>query len=534
MRRSWLTPLALVSLGFGGRVEAQTPRFDVVIRNGTVVDGSGGLRYSADLGVTGGRIVSIARSGLPPRSGRTELDAKGLVVSPGFIDHHAHISTNIHERPLAENFLFQGITTIVASLHSGDVPWPLAGYMDSLRTAPNIGFFCGHSWVRKEVLGLANRAPTAAELDRMRDLTDRCMRDGALGLSTGLLYVPANYAKTEEVIELARVAARHGGIYVTHMRDEARGLLASVREAIRIGEQGGLPVQINHHKAAGAGQFGWSTTTLALIDSARARGVDVTHDLYPYAAGSTGSGVLFPQWALAGGPDSLRARVENPTVRRRLEAEMLERMRLDWAGDELARIQFRELYSDHRYDGKTLADMARDRGLTISAVSGVQLAIELQLKGGFSAIYHMMDERDVVAIMKHPLAMFETDGDPIGYGQGFPHPRSYGAFPRVLARYVREQKVLTLEDAVRRMTSLSAAQIGQSDLGLLEEGRTADIVVFDPERIADLATYQDPHRFSVGMVHILINGQLVLRDGSLTGAKPGRVLKGPARRPKAS
>ena len=521
--------LLLVTTGIVNRSPAQAPRFDVVIRNGTVVDGSGGPSFTADLGVREGRIAAIARGGLPPRSGRTELDAKGLVVSPGFIDHHAHISSNIHERPLAENFLFQGITTIVASLHSGDVPWPLAGYMDSLRTAPNIAFFCGHSWVRRQVMGLANRAPTAEELERMRNLTDQCMRDGALGLSTGLLYVPANYAKTEEVIELAKVAARHGGIYVTHMRDEARGLIASVREAIRIGEEAGLPVQINHHKAAGAGQFGWSATTLALIDSARARGLDVTHDLYPYAAGSTGSGVLFPQWALAGGIDSLRARVENPTVRRRLESEMLERIRADWSGEDLSRIQFRELFSDRRYDGKTLADLARDRGLPVSAATGVQLAIELQLKGGFSAIYHMMDEKDVVAIMKHPLAMFETDGDPIGYGQGFPHPRSYGGFARVLARYVREQKVLTLEDAIRRMTSLSAAQIGQSDLGLIQEGRRADIVMFDPERIADLATYQDPHRFSVGMVHILINGELVLRDGSLTGAKPGRVLKGPAR-----
>ena len=503
----------------------QPAQFDIVLRGGTVVDGSGAVRFRADVAISGDRVARVMREGLPARSGRIELDATGLVVAPGFVDHHAHISTNIHERPLAENFLFQGITTIMASLHSGDVPWPLKAYMDSLRTAPNIGFFAGHTWARTKVLGLANRAPTAAELERMKALVDTAMRDGALGLSTGLLYVPANYAKTEEVIELAKVAARHRGYYVTHMRDEARGLLESVREAIRIGREAGLPVQINHHKAAGAGQFGWSVHTLAMIDSARAQGQDVSHDLYPYAAGSTGSSVLFPPWALAGGVDSLRARVNDHAVRPRLEAEMLDRMRKDWCGEDLSRIQFRELFSDRKYDGKNLADLAKDRGMPVSAVSGVQLAIELQLKGGFTAIYHMMDEADVVRIMKDPRAMFETDGDPIGYGRGFPHPRSYGAFPRVLARYVREQKVLTLEDAIRRMTSLSMERIGQKERGLVREGMLADIVVFDADRIEDLATYEDPHRFSVGMVHIFVNGQLVLRDGSLTGAKPGRVLK---------
>ena len=526
MTRDLLTALVFL-LGLAASAPGQ--QFDVVLRGGTVVDGTGALRFRADVAITGDRIARVVREGLPAKSGRVELDATGLIVAPGFVDHHAHISTAIHERPLAENFVFQGITTIIASLHSGDVPWPLKAYMDSLRTAPNIGFFAGHSWARTTVLGLANRAPTAEELEKMKALVDTAMRDGALGLSTGLLYVPANYAKTEEVIELAKVAAKYRGIYVTHMRDEARGLLESVREAIRIGREARIPVQINHHKAAGAGQFGWSVHTLAMIDSARAQGLDVTHDLYPYAAGSTGSGVIFPQWALAGGVDSLRARVNDPATRARLEAEMLDRIRKDWCGEDLSRIQFRELFSDRRYDGKTMADLARDRGLPVSAATGVKLGIELQLKGGFTAIYHMMDEQDVVRIMKDPRAMFETDGDPIGYGRGFPHPRSYGAFPRVLARYVREQKVLTLEDAIRRMTSLSMQQIGQKERGVIREGMFADVVVFDFDKIEDLATYQDPHRFSFGLVHILVNGQLVLRDGSLTGSKPGRVLKGPAR-----
>ena len=313
---------------------AAAQQSDVVLRGGTVVDGTGAPRFRADVAITGDRITRVARDGLPARSGRVELDATGLIVAPGFVDHHAHISTSIHERPLAENFLFQGITTIMASLHSGDVPWPLRAYMDSLRSAPNIGFFAGHTWARLKVLGMANRAPTAPELERMKALVDTAMRDGALGLSTGLLYVPANYAKTEEVIELAKVAARYRGLYVTHMRDEARGLLESVREAIRIGREAGLPVQINHHKAAGCGTIRLERPDAGLIDSARARG-RMSRTTLSLCGGSTGSSVLFPTWALAGGLDSLRARVNDPAVRARLETEMLDRIRQDWSGEDL-------------------------------------------------------------------------------------------------------------------------------------------------------------------------------------------------------
>jgi N-acyl-D-aspartate/D-glutamate deacylase len=290
------------------------------------------------------------------------------------------------------------------------------------------------------VLGLANRAPTAEELEKMKALVDTAMRDGALGLSTGLLYVPANYAKTEEVIELAKVAAKYRGIYVTHMRDEARGLLESVREAIRIGREARIPVQINHHKAAGAGQFGWSVHTLAMIDSARAQGLDVTHDLYPYAAGSTGSGVIFPQWALAGGRRFAARPGQRPRDARAARGRDAGPDPEDWCGEDLSRIQFRELFSDRRYDGKTMADLARDRGLPVSAATGVKLGIELQLKGGFTAIYHMMDEQDVVRIMKDPRAMFETDGDPIGYWPRLPAPTELRRVPRVLARYVRSRR----------------------------------------------------------------------------------------------
>ena len=511
------------SAGAGGAA------FDLVIVGGTVVDGTGADRFTADLGIRDGRVVEIARDGGLSGQGAEEIDAAGLIVSPGFIDHHNHVQNQVHRRPLAENFIRQGITTILPSLHSGDQPWPLREYIDDLEVAPNIGFFAGHSWTRKQVIGMEDRAPTPEELDEMRDLVRETMEDGALGFSTGLLYVPANYAETEEVIELARVAADYGGIYYTHMRDEARGLLPAVREAIRVGAEGGLPVHINHFKAMGVDNWGKTVESLALVDSARAEGIDVKVDLYPYMAGSTGSSVLFPQWVLAGGVDSFRVRVTDPETRPRVERETEEWMNRDWTGGDLSRIQFRTLRAFPEYNGKRMSELAADRGLPNNDATGVQLAIELQLAGGFSAIYHFMDEADVVRIMQHPQAMFETDGDPVGYGLGFPHPRSYGTFPRILGRYVREMGVLTLEEAIRKMTSMSADEIGQSERGRIADGMWADITIFDAARIMDQADYVDPHRYSVGIHHVIVNGVPVILDGSVTGAKPGHVLKGPAR-----
>jgi N-acyl-D-aspartate/D-glutamate deacylase len=520
----------LLAVACGGRAEqGPSSTYDVLIRGGTVVDGSGDARYRADVAIAGGRIVRVARDGgIDSASARLVLDADSMIVAPGFIDNHAHIATTIHRFPLAENFLRQGITTIVASLHSGDQPWPLDAYASALDVAPNVAFFTGHSWVRTRVLGLEDRAPNAAELDHMRALVDSSMRQGAVGLSTGLLYVPAFYAKTEEIIELAKVASQHRGIYVTHMRDEQSGLLESVGETIRIAREANIPAQINHHKAVGKAQWGWSTRSLAMIDSANAAGLDVRHDLYPYLATSTGSSILFPQWSLAGGSGEFAKRIGDPAQRARIEKEM-RGIIAERASDDLRHIQFRVVPSNRAYDGKTLADYARDRAMPNTLDSGIPLLIELQLKGGFSAIYHSLDEQDLIRILKHPLAMIETDGDPIAYGVGFPHPRSLGTFPRVLARYVREQGVLTLEEAIKKMTSMPAAQIGQQEMGLVREGYHADITVLDPLTIADKGDYTNPHAYPVGVRHVLVSGVPVIRDAAFTGERPGRWIRGPAR-----
>ena len=519
----------VVSLGLAPSLSAQT--YDVVIRGGTIVDGTGEARYRADLGIVGDRIVRISREGIAATEGRTVIDATGRVVTPGFVDNHSHTQESIAHYPLAENFLRQGITTLVASLHSGDQPSPLDAWASSIESAPNMAYFAGHTWTRQQVLGMDDRDPTPEELERMKALVAQSMREGAMGLATGLLYVPANYAKTEEVIELAKVAAAYGGIYVSHMRGEGAGLIESVAEVIRIADEAKIPAQINHHKAAGAGQWGWSERTLAMIDSANAAGLTVVHDLYPYAASSTGSSILFPQWSLAGGEEAFAARVADPETRERMEADMRVLWDTDRGGSDLSLVQFRVVPSDPSYNGKRLSDYAADRGFgPMDQEAGIDLAIGLQLKGGFSAIYHIMDEADVVRIMQHPLAMIETDGDNVGFGVGFPHPRSYGAFARVLGRYVREMQVITLEEAVKKMTSMPAHWIGQMDRGVIAEGMLADVAVFDPEVIADRATYTDPHQYSVGIEELLVNGVPVIRGGALTGEKPGRWLRGPVRK----
>lgn len=497
---------------------AAGPKFDLIIRNGTIIDGTRRQRYKGDLAISGSRIAAIARQ-LPARATATVIDATGKIVAPGFIDNHAHLVT-LESHPLAENFLRQGITTIFATLHSQDQAWPMAAYRERVKMAPNVGLFAGHTWIRKRVMALANRAPSAEELDRMRALVRQSMEEGALGLASGLEYVPANYAKTEELIELAKEIAPFGGYYATHMRDEGPGLLDAVDEALRIGREARVPVLINHLKATGASQFGWTKRAMDRIDSAVKRGQRVAFDAYPYTAFSTYADVMFPSWALADGPDAFAKRTADPATRQRLVKEMI-RLFPEQAGAGPDSIQLP--------GGKTLAVYLADHGRPSTIPEAAEALIELQRKGGFIGVFHAMSEEDVRAVLAHPRAMFESDGDLVDPASGaFPHPRSYGAFPRVLAKYVREEKLLTLEAAIHKMTALPAQWWGLSDRGTLKAGMQADAVIFDAPAVRDVATYTDPNHYSEGIEHVIVNGTVALSAGKMTGAKPGHFLTRPA------
>lgn len=502
-----------------------TPEYDYLIRGGTVVDGTGAPAFTADVAVRGDRIARVSREPIPAEQARRVLNARGLVVAPGFIDTHAHVE-GLPSRPLAENFLRQGVTTVVYA-PDGGMPWPFGEYVARLRErghAPNIALFAGFNTARGQVMGSANRAPTPAELERMKAMIDEAMREGAIGISTGLRYVPATYATTEEVIEVARVAARYGGFYSSHIRDEGEGSIDAVAEVIRIARETGMPAQVSHHKLMGQPQWGQSVRTLAMVDSARAEGLDITIDAYPYTATSTGTGVLFPSWALAGGRDSLRARLDDPETRARIVEGIKRTIIEERGGGDLARIQLAVVSFNRAWEGKTFADIARERGREPDLDFAAELAIEIQLQGGASGVWHVVDEEDVRRIMRHPWTMISSDGELSALGRGHPHPRGYGAFARVLGHYVREEGVLTLEEAVRKMTSLPAWRIGQPERGRIAEGMLADIAVFDPARIRDRATFTEPHHFVVGVEHVLVNGVPVIVGASLTGEKPGRVL----------
>jgi dihydroorotase/N-acyl-D-amino-acid deacylase len=432
--------------------------------------------------------------------------------------------------PTADNFVLQGVTTVLDG-QDGFSPLPLGESLVRVAALPpavNFGSFVGHGSVRGAVMGAEDRAPTAEELEEMVSIVAESMREGAFGLSTGLFYVPGAFATTEEVVALARAAGECGGIHVSHMRDEAAGVLDSVRETVRIGEEGRLPTQVTHHKVIGREGWGRSAETLGLVAAARQRGVDVTIDQYPYTASSTSfTGALFPPWALEGDDEARAARLADPTTRDRIHAAVVDKILHERGGGDPSRLQVAACPHDPSLDGKTLADVLEGRGLEVSVEAAADLVLEIVTAGGATGIFHAMAEEDVERILASPFTMVASDGEIPIFGQGSPHPRSYGTFARVLGVYARDKGVLSLEEAVRKMTSLPATRVGLGDRGIIRPGMKADLVAFDPDTIRDRATFEEPHAYAEGVSHVVVNGALVVDEGRLTGVRPGRVLLGP-------
>ena len=525
-----LVALAAIISFFPTTPGAQAPSYDIVIRNGRIVDGTGSAWYRGDLAVRGDTIARIAPRIETP-AGRT-IDAAGRVVAPGFIDLHTHARRGIMDVPTAENYVRQGVTTLMEG-PDGSSPLPIRPFLEQIASkqiSPNFGLFVGQGTIRDAVLGPVDRKATADEIEKMRGLVRQGMEDGAFGLSSGLFYVPGTFTPTAEVIELATVAGQMGGIYISHMRDEASRVLDSVRETIEIGEKGGLPTQVTHHKIIGKTNWGKSVDTLRLIDEARARGVDATIDQYPYTASSTSvQAALLPSWALEGGRQSVLKRLQT-TARNEIKNEIARLIREERGGGDPQNVQLARCDWDHSLDGKRLGDVTRGRDLDPTVENAAETVIWIVEKGGCSGIFHAISEDDLQRILKHPATMIGSDGEVPIFGQANPHPRSYGTFVRVLGRYVRELKTITLEDAVRKMSAFPAQRIGLADRGVLREGLKADIVVFDPQTIRDTATFEKPHQYAEGVSQVLVNGTVVFENGQMTAARPGRVLYGPARR----
>jgi len=499
----------------------QTPEFDVIISGGHVYDGAGNPWFTADVGVKGDTIAAIGN--LANRTAAQRIDAKGLAVAPGFIDTHSHGRRGIFDVPLAENQIRQGVTSIIEG-PDGSSPLPVKPFLDRVAAAHstvNFGMLAGQGTIREQVIGLKDRKATPDELDKMRQIMRQAMLDGAFGVSTGLFYLPGAFTPTEEVVEIAKVAGAMGGVYTSHMRNEADKSLDSVRETIHIGEAAGIPVQVTHHKIIGQPNWGMSVKTLELVDQARARGIDVTVDQYPYTASSTGLAALFPKWALESGQKAFVERANAPSQRARMKAEIITAILTDRGAGSPKNIVFASCGFDKSLAGKSLADISK------SVDDAADVAIDLLKKGSCSMIYHSINEDDVVRIMRYPYTMIASDGGIPVFGSDVPHPRNYGTFARVLGRYVREQKVLTLEDAIRRMSSLPAARFKIFNRGLLHEGMKADIVVFNPATVIDKSEFNKPHQYAEGFRDVVVNGKPVMLEGKMTGARPGQVLYGP-------
>jgi len=521
-----------------------------------VVDGAGNPWFKRDIGIGEGKIKRVGH--IADDTGKT-IDAKGMIVSPGFVDLHSHTDLSILAYPNAESSIMQGVTTAVVGncgwslapvnpnnlallkryfsplLKAGfDYGWEwrtLAEYYEKVEKVGislNLAPLVGQGTVRLAVKGFDSSEASKEEMNEMKKLIAQGLEDGAFGMSTGLIYPPGSYSNTEELVELASVLSKYGAIYTTHMRNEANRLMESLEEAIRIGEENDVPVEISHHKAAGRSNWGKVNATLKVMEQARQRGVEVNCDVYPYTAGSTTITAILPVWVLEGGVQEMLERLKDKALREQIKKEIVEGTMTGlhaikgagWHGIFVAGCP-----SKKEYEGKSLEQILKEGNKFDDPFEGFFDWL-LEIEGKATMISFSMDEDDVKTVMSSPLSSIISDSSataPIAGGK--PHPRTYGTFPRVLGKYVREERLLTLEDAIRKMTSLPAGKIGLKGRGVIKEGFWADIVIFDPAIIKDKATFDNPHQYPEGISYVIVNGQVVVDHGSLAGVRPGKVLR---------
>ncbi len=512
-------PLAAIS---------QSESCDILIVNGKIIDGTGNNWYYGNIAVKNGKIIRMGHNMMMVAT--KTIDAKGMIVAPGFIDVHTHLEDDESKDPTTQSFIYDGVTTcITGNCGASHVNIDeYLRYIDSMKLSINVATLIGHNDVRKKIMGRANREATAAELQSMENIVDKAMRDGAVGLSTGLIYIPGTYTKTPEIVALAKQAAKYNGVYASHMRDEGDSVVQAIEEALTVGREAKIPVEISHFKLSGQQNWGRSKITVPMIEAARKEGIEVTIDQYPYTASSTSISTLIPDEILADGQDSIKARLSNPATRKYVINSMLKRLKkrkLKHFGYAVV-----AYYApDTSYNGKSIEEINILKGRKHKAKEEALTVIDLMMNGGASAVFHGMSEEDIQRIMKYPFNMFASDASIRVLNAGMPHPRGYGTNARVLSKYVREEKIISLEEAIRRMTSLPAQKFGLKDRGLLKEGMAADIVIFDEGQVKDMATFEKPHAYSRGFHFIIVNGVLTVDNEKHIGARAGRALFGPGK-----
>lgn len=501
--------------------------YDLVIKNGFIIDGTGNPWFKSDIGLKKQKIVRIGF--IDENQAKKSIDAQNLIVSPGFIDIHTHCDRKIAEVPTVDNYIYQGVTTVIGGNCGGHV-FPLKEHFKKIEdrgASVNFGCLIGHNTIRRKVMGFKMEEPTDEEMEKMKALVDEEMKAGALGFSTGLSYLPGIYSKAEEIVQLASVVSRYGGIYATHLRDQGSHITEAIEEAIEIGERNNIPVQIAHIKLADDAVWHQLERITEPVEDARKRGVEVTLDQYPFTATSSGFTSSFPSWAFEGGKEKFLERLEDKEAFQKIKSFVIKRRLTSTKGinkSETIYIARSEKFAE--YEGKNIQEILLAQGKKPTVDNAADLIIDIEKNGGASGVFFQMNEKDVEDLMRLPYNMHGSDGAVRVKGEGIPHPRNYGTFPRVITHFVRERGIISLEEAVRKMTSLPAQTLRLKNRGIIREGLYADLTIFDRNTFADKATFSNPHQYSQGLMYVIVNGELVVEKGKHTGGLPGMVLYG--------